>query len=260
MLADDFMRQAFAAAAIVGLMAGLVGYVLVLRAEAFAGHALAHIGFSGAAGAVLLGIPPLAGLVGATVLGGVGMGLLGDRAAERDVAIGVVLTASLGLGLLFLSFFAGSSTQATALLFGNVLAVAPATVLALGGLAAVTLLGLAAILRPLLFASLQPEVARARGLNPRLLGTAFLTLVALATAGTAEVVGVLLTFALLVGPAAAALRLTPRLGWGLALSASLAVVEGLGGVALSWTTDWPASFWISTLSAGVYVVATLTDR
>ena len=113
LLTEDFMRQAFAAVAIVGLMAGLVGYVLVLRGEAFAGHALSHIGFSGAAGAVLAGVPPLAGLVGATVLGGVGMGLLGPRAGERDVAIGVVLTASLGLGLLFLSFFTGSSTQAT---------------------------------------------------------------------------------------------------------------------------------------------------
>ncbi len=254
------MRQAFAAVAIVGLMAGLVGYVLVLRGEAFAGHALSHIGFSGAAGAVLAGVPPLAGLVGATVLGGVGMGLLGPRAGERDVAIGVVLTASLGLGLLFLSFFTGSSTQATSLLFGNVLSVAPETVWALAGLAAVTLLGLAVIGRKLLFASLQPEVAAARGLNPRLLGVAFLALVGLATAGTAEVVGVLLTFALLIGPGATALRLTPRLRWGFALSAALAVGEGVLGVALSGLTDWPASFWISALSAGAYLIAALLTR
>ena len=260
MLADDFMRQAFAAVILVGLMSGVVGYVLVLRAEAFAGHALSHIGFTGAAGAVLIGAPPLAGLVGASVLAGIGMGLLGARAAERDVAIGVVLTASLGLGLLFLRFFTGSATQATALLFGNVLAVDPATVWALGGLAAVTLAALSAILRPLLFASLQPEVARARGVDPRGLGVGFLALVGLATAGAAEVVGVLLTFALLVGPAATALRLTPRLTAGIALSATLAVAEGVGGVALSWLTDWPVSFWIAALSAGVYAAAALTTR
>ncbi len=136
MLEYDFMQNAFAAAAVVAVVAGTVGYFLVLRGQSFAGHALSHVGFTGATGAVLLGLSPLWGLVLVTLAGGVGMGLLGERLAQRDVAIGIVLALSLGLGLLFLHFYTAFATQATALLFGNVLAVDAGTVwtlLALGG-------------------------------------------------------------------------------------------------------------------------------
>ena len=124
----DFMRNAFAAATIVAIVSGLVGYFLVLRGQSFAGHALAHVGFTGATGAVLIGVTPIWGLVMLTVTAGVGMGALGERLARRDVAIGVVLALSLGLGLLFLHFFTAYATQATALLFGDVLAVDDGTV------------------------------------------------------------------------------------------------------------------------------------
>src|SRR6201987_2349619 len=123
MFEDDFMRNAFAAATVVAIVAGTVGYFLVLRGQTFAGHALAHVGFTGATGAVLVGIPPLAGLVGFTVLAGFGMGLLGEKLSERDVAIGMMLSLALGLGLLFLHFFTSYAAQAAALLFGNVLGV-----------------------------------------------------------------------------------------------------------------------------------------
>src|SRR6202044_2616783 len=119
----DFMVNAFAASGIVAVLAGIVGYFLVLRGQTFAGHALAHVGFTGATGAVLIGASPLWGMVLATVAGGVGMGFFGERLANRDVAIGVVLAMALGLGLLFLHFFTAYATQATALLFGNVLGV-----------------------------------------------------------------------------------------------------------------------------------------
>src|SRR5690349_211354 len=130
----DFMRNAFTAAAIVAIVSGLVGYFLVLRGQTFAGHALAHVGFTGATGAVLVGLAPLWGLVMLTVIAGLGMGALGERLAQRDVAIGIVLALSLGFGLLFLHFFTAYATQATALLFGNVLAVDVETIWSLLGL------------------------------------------------------------------------------------------------------------------------------
>src|SRR5258707_8796611 len=123
MLDYEFMVNAFLAAAIVALVAGLVGFFLVLRGQTFAGHALSHVGFTGATGAMLIGVSPLWGLVLVTGAAGIGMGLMGERLQGRDVAIGVVLSLSLGLGLLFLHFFTAYATQATALLFGNVLGV-----------------------------------------------------------------------------------------------------------------------------------------
>src|SRR5579875_1244517 len=124
----DFMVNAFAASGIVAVLAGIVGYFLVLRGQTFAGHALSHVGFTGATGAVLLGISPIWGMIGFTLAAGISMGALGERLAGRDVAIGVVLSLALGFGLLFLHFFTAYATQVTALLFGNVLAVDTGTV------------------------------------------------------------------------------------------------------------------------------------
>ena len=256
----DFVVNAFAAATIVAVVSGLVGFFLVLRGQTFAGHALAHVGFTGATGAVLVGASPLWGLILVTVAGGVGMGLLGDRLQHRDVAIGVVLALALGLGLLFLHFFTAYASQATALLFGNVLGVDARTLWVLLGLGLLCLAGLGAIARPLLFASLQPELAEARGVSLRLMSVLFLAIVGLATAECSQIVGVLLVFALMVGPAAAAHRLTTRLGSGLALSAALALAEAWGGITLAFYTDWPTSFWITALSSAVYLMACLPRR
>ncbi len=256
----DFMRHAFAAATIVAALSGVTGYFLVLRGQTFAGHALAHVGFTGATGAVLLGVAPLWGLVGVTVVAGAGMGLLGGALAERDVAIGMVLSLSLGIGLLFLHFYTAFATQATALLFGNVLAVDGRTVWALLALAVPSLTALAVIARPLLFASLQPELAEARGVSLRRQDVLFLVIVALATAECVQIVGVLLVFVLMVGPAAAAQRLTNGVVAGLAVSLALALTEAWLGVALCYWTDWPASFCISALSATAYLLAALPRR
>jgi zinc/manganese transport system permease protein len=253
----DFMRNAFAAATVVALVAGTVGYFLVLRGQTFAGHALAHVGFTGATGAVLVGITPLWGMVAMTMAAGVGMGVMGERLAQRDVAVGLVLALSLGFGLLFLHFFTAFATQATALLFGNVLSVDVGTVWLLLVLGVLSLAALAVISRPLLFASLQPELAEAKGVSLRLYAVLFLAIVALATAECAQIVGVLLVFTLMVGPAAAAQRLTHSVGRGIGLSAALALGEAWGGIALAYYTDWPASFWITTLSAAVYLLSTL---
>jgi zinc/manganese transport system permease protein len=255
MLQYEFMRTAFIASAIVAVVAGCVGYFLVLRGQTFAGHALAHVGFTGATGAVLIGASPLAGLVLLTVAAGLGMGFLGDRLANRDVAIGLVLALALGLGLLFLHFFTGFATQATSLLFGNILAVSASTVWVLLALGVFCLGVLGVIARPLLFASLQPELADAKGVRLRLLSAVFLAIVALATAQCAQVVGVLLVFALMVGPAATAQRLTTRVTAGLLLSAALALIEAWSGLALAFYTDWPTSFWITAISATFYLVS-----
>jgi zinc/manganese transport system permease protein len=251
----DFMRNAFAAATVVAIVSGVVGYFLVLRGQTFAGHALAHVGFTGATGAVLIGVSPLWGLVAMTVAAGVLMGLMGERLAQRDVAIGLVLAFALALGLLFLHFFTSFATHATALLFGNVLAVDPGTVVTLLGLGAVCLGTLAVISRPLLFASLQPELAEAKGVSLQLYGVLFLAIVALATAECAQIVGVLLVFALMVGPAAAAQKLVNGVAAGVLLSAVLALIEAWGGLTLAYYTDWPTSFWITALSTLIYVLA-----
>ena len=255
MLEYDFMRNAFAAAGVAAVVSGLVGYFLVLRGQTFAGHALGHIGFAGATGAVLIGVASLWGLVVFTVAAGIAMGLMGDRISSRDVAIGVVLALALGFGLLFLHYYTAFAAQATALLFGNVLAVDGSMIATLIGLGVITLAALAAIMRPLIFASLQPELAEAKGVPLRFISTAFLAIVALAVSESAQIVGILLVFSLMVGPPAAAQLLVTGLWSGMALSAGLALAEAWLGIAIAYHTDWPVSFCIAMLSALGYFAA-----
>jgi zinc/manganese transport system permease protein len=256
----DFMRSAFMASGIVAILAGLVGFFLVLRGQTFAGHALSHVGFTGATGAVLFGLSPLAGLVGFTVVAGFAMGALGERLSQRDVAIGMMLSLALGLGLLFLHFYTSYAAQAAALLFGNVLGVDDEALIALAILAALSLAALGLIARPLIFASLQPELAEARGVDIRLVSTAFLVIVAIAVSECAQIVGVLLVFTLMVGPAAAALTFTRRLYAAIGLAALLALIEAWGGLTLAFYTDWPTSFWITALSGLVYFASLVGAR
>ncbi|MEX3555305.1 MAG: metal ABC transporter permease [Burkholderia gladioli] len=251
----EFMVNAFIASGIVAVLAGVVGYFLVLRGQTFAGHALSHVSFTGATGAVLLGLSPIWGMVGFTLAAGIAMGALGEKLTGRDVAIGVILSLALGAGLLFLHFYTSYATQVTALLFGNVLGVSHATLMVLAGIGAVSLVALAAIMRPLVFASLQPELAEAKGVSLRLVSVLFLAICALAVAACTQIVGVLLVFTLLVGPAAAAQNLSTRLASGVWLAALFALAEAWFGVALAYYTDWPTSFWITALSALVYAAS-----
>lgn len=222
-----------------------------MRRQTFAGHVLAHVGFTGATGAVLIGVPPPWGLTVMTVSAGIGMGAMAERLLQRDVANGIILALALGLGLLSLHFFTAYATQATALLFGNVLAVDDGTVWTLLGLGALSVIMLAVISRPLLFASLQPELAEAGGVSLRLYSVLFAAIVALATAGCVQLVGVLLVFALTVGPAAAAQQVATGVATGLVLSVEFALAEAWAGITLAFYTDWPSSFWITALSAGI---------
>ena len=257
--AYEFMRHAFLACTVVSVVAGAVGYFLVLRGETFAGHALSHVGFPGATGAALVGVSPLVGLTATTVLAGLAMALIGER-AQRDVAIGIVLTFSLGLGLLFLHFYTAYASLATNILFGNVLGISTETVESLAALGAITLLALAACARPLVFASLQPELAEARGVGLTTVSAVFMLLVALSTAQTIQIVGVLLNFALLVTPAAAALQLTRTVATGIATSVGLALMTAWAGLALAFYTDWPTSFWITAIGSLAYLAATAAGR
>lgn len=253
----DFMRNAFMAGGVVALVCGSVGFFLILRGLTFAGHALAHVGFAGATGSVLLGISPLWGLLAFTLAAAIAMGLLGERLRGRDVAVGIILSLALGLGVLFLYLYTTHATQATAILFGNVLGVSVATVWALLGLSVVSLGALAFIARPLLFATLAPELAEAKGVSLRLISVVFLAIVAIAVAEAAQVVGVLLVFALMVGPAATSLRLTTRPSSGVGLAMVLAVGETWAGIVLAYITDWPVTFWIVLVSCLVYFVSAI---
>ena len=170
----EFMRTAFLAGGIVAVAAGAVGFFLVLRNLVFAGHALSHVGFAGATGSILIGIAAFWGLLAFSVAAAVAMGLLGDRLRHRDVAIGIVL--ALGFGVLFLSLYTASATEATAILFGNLLAIGSDTFWGLLAMTVATLLALAVLSRPLLFATLEPELAEAKGVSLRLVSVLFLTI------------------------------------------------------------------------------------
>ena len=258
MFAYEFMNNAFAAASIAAAVSGIVGYFLVMRGQTFAGHALSHIGFAGATGAGLIGLAPLWGLLGFTLVAGVVMGALSERISNRDIAIGIVLSLALGFGLLFLHYYTSFATQATALLFGNVLAVDVRTIATLAVLGLITLAALAIIMRPLIFVSLQPELAVAKGVPVRFVSIVFLAIVALAVSECAQIVGVLLVFTLMVGPPATAQRLTTGLWSGLFYSALVALGEAWLGLTLAFYTDWPVSFCIALLSGLAYFASLST--
>jgi zinc/manganese transport system permease protein len=253
----EFMRNAFAAGTIVALVAGIVGYFVVLRGLSFAGHALSHIGFAGATGAVVLGVNPVFGLLVFTLGSALGMGALGKRIYGRDVAIGIVLAWALGLGVLFLSLYTGYATEAYALLFGEILGISARDVLVTLIAGTITLLALAVLYRPLLFATLDEDVAEARGAPVRFLSIAFLALLALAVAEAVQVVGVLLIFALLVTPAAIAQQLTTRPARALLVSAVLALLFTWGGLTIAYYVPRPVSFFITSLAFGAYVAVRL---
>ncbi len=257
MLEYDFMRMGFIAGGLVAIVAGSVGFFLVLRNLTFAGHALSHVGFAGATGSALIGTSPLWGMLAFTIVAAIAMGLLGDRLRGRDVAVGIILSLALGLGVLFLYLYSTHATQANAILFGNVLGVSPETVWALLALTSAGLCTLAFISRPLLFTTLAPELAEAKGVSLRIMSVLFLVIVAVTVAEAAQVVGVLLVFALMVGPAATSLRLTSRLGWGVAFAVLLALTETWLGIALAYSTNWPTTFWIVLLSCCAYFLSLL---
>jgi zinc/manganese transport system permease protein len=255
MFAQAFMQNALLAGTIVALLAGLVGVFVVLRGVSFAAHALAQIGFAGAAGAVLIGIDPLWGLVAFAVAGAVGMGLLGVRTHERDSTTALLLVAALGTGALFLVLNNTFATAAFSLLFGSIVGVSRAQVWETAVLALGCALALALLYRPLLFASVSPVSAEARGVPVRLLGALFLIVVGVSTAVTVPTVGTLLIFSLMIGPAAAAVHLARRPATALLLAMVLSLVATWAGMILAYDTGWPVGFFIALLVTVLYLAA-----
>lgn len=254
-----FMQHAFEAGTIVAITAGAIGYFVVLRGLSFAAHALSHIGFAGATGAVLLGAQPIVGLLAFTGAAGAVMGALGQRLRGRDVTIGIVMMWSLGLGLLFTALYNGPVTLAIGILFGQVFGITTQDVVVTAVAGLLTLLALVAMYRPLLFATLDEEVAEAKGVPVRGLSIAFLIILAIAVSDAVQVVGVLLIFALIVAPAAIAERFTTRPSRGIMLSALLAVIFTWAGLTVAYYVPYPVGFFITTIAFWSYVLARLVS-
>jgi zinc/manganese transport system permease protein len=250
-----FMQHAFEAGTIVAVSAGVIGYFVVLRGLSFAAHALSHIGFAGATGAVLLGAAPIVGLLTFTVAAGAVMGALGQRLRGRDVTIGLVMAWSLGLGLLFTALYRGSAQLAIGILFGQIFGITTQDVAVTFVAGFVTVLLVLAVYRPLLFATLDEEVAEARGVPVRGLSIAFMVVLAVAVSEAVQVVGVLLIFALIVAPAAIAERFTTRPSRGLVVSAVLAVLFTWAGLTVAYYVPYPVGFFITTIAFWSYILA-----
>jgi len=257
MLYYQFMQHAFEAGTIVALIAGITGYFVVLRRSAFTAHAFSEIGFAGAAGAVLLGIAPIAGLVLGSSLGGLAIAALGRRAANRDTQIGIVLAFTLGLGLLFISLYSGYATEAYSILFGEILGISYGQVL-LTLVAGVVIIGAVGVLyRPLLFASLDEDVAEAKGMPMLFIGTVFMLLVAVAVSFSVQVTGVLLIFSLMVTPAATAQYLSRRPATAITISVAIALAATWIGLFVAFYTPYPVSFFITGIVFGLYLLVRL---
>lgn len=250
----SFIQNALLAGICVAVVAAVAGYFMIVRGLTFAGHALPNIGFAGAAGAVLLGIDPVFGLFVFTIGAAIGISILGERLNERDTAIGIIMTLALGLGILFLSLYAGFAQQVYSILFGQIVGISRTNVLITAIASILTLALLLVLFRPLLFSSFDPEVAEARGVPVRLLAMVFLVLVAITVSLAVQVVGALLMFTLLVGPAATAIRIVQRPLWAIMLAIALGVSYTCLGIFLAaYSVYLPVSFFIATLSFGVYL-------
>jgi zinc/manganese transport system permease protein len=260
LLAQHFVHTALLAGAVVAVVSGAIGIFVVTRGASFAVHAISELGFTGAAGALVVGIDPVIGMIGGSLVVGLVLGLLSLRGRERDSAIGAVLAFGLGIGVLFLSLYHGYATQATNLLFGSIVGVSSRQLLELAIVALIVMAGIAVLYRPLLFSSVDPEVAAARGVPLRALSVAIFLLLALTTAEAIQVVGVLLVLTLVITPAAAAQRLTARPAVALGLSILIALGATEGGILLSLAQPWPTSFFISAISFSVYVAARVFAR
>ncbi len=249
------MQNAFLAGTMVAIVGGVIGYFVVVRRLAFATEALSHGGFAGATGAVLIHQDVFLGLLVFSSCAGILMGVLGDKLRGRDVAIGATLAFSLALGSLFLTISTKLAGEAVNILFGNILAISPSDVRFVILFSCFSLLAVGVMYRPLLFASVDPEIAEARGLPVRGLGVAFMVLLGFAVATAVQVVGVLLIFALLILPAATAQQLTARPSYAIALAIVISVLCVWVGLVVGFYLPYPPSFFITSLAFLSYLVS-----
>ncbi len=248
-----FLQNAFIASFFVSIVAAVVGYFILVRGLTFAGHAFSHIGFAGAAGAVWLGIGPLWGLLFFTIAAALAIGSLGKELRERDITIGIIFTLALAFGALFLFLYRGYAEEAYSILFGTILGISLTNVFITALFSLLTLTVIGFLFRPLLFSSFDPEVAEGRGVPTKVLSILFLILVAITVSISVQVVGVLLIFTLLVGPAATAMRLAKSPYGAIGLAVVLGLLYSWVSILLAATTNLPVSFYIATLSFGIYL-------
>ena len=260
LLATSFVQHAFYAVTAVAIAAGAVGYFVVLRRQAFAAHAIGHVGFAGAAGAVLLGLSPILGLLVFCLGAGVLIGVAGASLDDRDTVVGVTLTGALGLGVLFISLYSGYADATYSILFGQILGVSTSAVVVVAALSVVVVVVVSLTFRPLLFVSVDAQSAASRGLSSRALSLVFMALLATTTVVAIQIVGVLLVFSLLVAPAAAAEVMTSSPLRATMLSVTLALFSGWTGLLLGVWIGGPVSFWITALASGSYLVARLLEK
>ncbi len=260
LLATPFLRNALIAGTLIAIAAGAIGYFVLLRDLPFATHAVAHIGFPGATFAILVGASPVTGMLVACVGGGLAIGWLGHRSGEREVVTGTVLAFASGLGIFFASIATGQIASVTSILFGNILAVSSTQVIVFAAITAAVVVTIGLIGRKLMFASVDPVVAAAKGLNTRLLSVVFLVAMSLVIGISVTVVGVLLIFALLVTPAATAIRLTARPLWVVLISTGIALISVWGGLVVATYLPWPPSFVITTIACIFWVAAPFAAR
>jgi zinc/manganese transport system permease protein len=250
---SGLMMNTWIAASIVAVIAGMTGFFAVLRGETFAAHAIPNGAFAGAAGAALLGINVIWGLAVFAIGGALGIGALG-RKARHDVVTALTLVLMLGIGALFVSVSSQYAQQTYSLLFGEVFGVSRGEVLPIAGLGLAALAAIGLTFRPLMLTSALPEVADARGVSTRKTELYFLIVMALATSMTVPVVGALLMFSLMIGPAAAARSVTARPGIALALSIVIALASVWLSIALSYRTNWPLGFFVGVTGAAFYLL------
>ncbi len=253
-----FMRHAFAAGTVVALLAGVVGYFVVLRQSSFAAHALSEIGFAGASGGVAFGFSAVYGLLGMSLLAAALIGVLGKRLRGRDTVIGSVLAFSLGLGAYFITRAKSASVSGPlGLLFGEILGISVHDLWVIAIAGAVTLAIMAVIYRPLLFASLDEDVAEARGVPVRALSVAFFLLAAVAVTAAVQVVGVLLIFSLLVIPSAIAERVCRTPGRAVAVGVAFSLLFVWAGLTVTYYTQFPVGFLITSFAFVAYLLVRL---
>jgi zinc/manganese transport system permease protein len=250
---SGFMINAWAVASIVAVVAGLVGFFTVLRGSAFVAHAVPNGSFAGAAGASLLGINVLVGLGVFSLLGALGIGVLGRR-GRHDVVTALALVMMLALGALFLSFTVEYAPEIYSLLFGEVLGISSNQVAPTAALAAVCVVAIGLLYRPLMLSSVLAEVGEARGVSSFRMELCFLAVLALASTMTVPVVGTLLIFSLMIGAPAAARSLTDRPLVAMALSVAIALITVWSAIAASYTTNYPVGFFVGSISAAAYAL------
>jgi zinc/manganese transport system permease protein len=248
-----FIQNAFVAGTCVAIVAAIMGYFLIVRGLTFAGHALPNIGFAGAAGAVLMGVDPVIGLLAFTISAAIAIGILGKALRERDIVVGIIMTFALGLGILFLSLYSGYAERVYSILFGQIVGISQQNGLFTAITSLLTLVLLLILYRPLLFSSFDPEVAEARGVPVNALGLTFLVLVAITISIAVQIVGALLFFTLLIGPAATTVRIVQRPLWAIFLAIILGICYIWLGIFFAGNSTWPVSFYIATISFAVYL-------